>query len=439
VSLDLLKLSKPLLAAATEAGFREPKEIQAKTMSRIIGGQDVIAVGPEGCGKTTAMVMAVFTRLKYAQDPPRALILVPDKESVLTLTEHFGRLGKNSSIRVFGLFAGAGMEGQREALAEGVDVIIGTPDRVLTLYQKSALNMGKLQMFILDDAELIIKQGFKTPVLQIAESLPKCQHLVFTEVIHDKLLDITRSILNYPVVIEAQELGSDRMETIDQVLYQVPNFKTKQNLLNLMMSDAEAFTKVIVFANTKITVESLYKSLARRIMGQVGVLNPIESDEMGMAVNSINDFMESPELRVLLAANQDQDAVDTTNIPFLIHFDVPEEIEIFIKRIEQNADDKEDKLAITFATDIELSLVRKIEIQTGQKIPVDDLPPGLIIEGNRQNKKTEKDTEDKRGLDPTRGAAFHERKESNSRDPKNYKFKDRLKLFGKKNRRNKRG
>jgi ATP-dependent RNA helicase RhlE len=439
VSLDILKLNKQLLTAMAEAGYEAPKEIQSKTMSRIIGGQDIIAVGPEGCGKTTTMVLAVLMKLKYAQDPPRALILVPDKESVLSLVEKFKKFSKNTDLRIIGIHAGVGMESQREDLAEGVDIIIGTPDRILTLYQKSGLNLSKIQMFILDDAELSIKQGFHTPVSQIGESLPKCQHLVFTEVVHEKLLRLTKPILNYPVLIEVSELAKGNIETIDQVLFQVPNYKSKQNLLNLMMSDAEEFSKVIVFVNTKITAETLYKSLSRRIMGQVAVLNAMESEEMEMGVDSIKDFKDSTDLRVLIIANEGLGKVETDGIPFLIHFDVPMEIDLFIRRIEKKgADEPEETLGITFATDIELSLVRKIEKEIGQKIPVDDLPPGVIIEGDRK-KKVNEDPDKNPEQETTRGAAFHEKKESNSRDQKNYKFKDRLKLFGKKNRRNKKG
>jgi ATP-dependent RNA helicase RhlE len=439
VSLDILKLNKQLLTAMAEAGYEAPKEIQSKTMSRIIGGQDIIAVGPEGCGKTTTMVLAVLMKLKYAQDPPRALILVPDKESVLSLVEKFKKFSKNTDLRIIGIHAGVGMESQREDLAEGVDIIIGTPDRILTLYQKSGLNLSKIQMFILDDAELSIKQGFHTPVSQIGESLPKCQHLVFTEVVHEKLLRLTKPILNYPVLIEVSELAKGNIETIDQVLFQVPNYKSKQNLLNLMMSDAEEFNKVIVFVNTKITAETLYKSLSRRIMGQVAVLNAMESEEMEMGVDSIKDFKDSTDLRVLIIANEGLGKVETGGIPFLIHFDVPMEIDLFISRIEKKVtDEPEEMLGITFATDIELSLVRKIEKEIGQKIPVDDLPPGVIIEGDRK-KKVNEDPDKNPEQETTRGAAFHEKKESNSRDQKNYKFKDRLKLFGKKNRRNKKG
>jgi ATP-dependent RNA helicase RhlE len=439
VSLENLKLNKQLLAAMAEEGYESPKEIQTKTMSRILGGQDIIAVGPQGSGKTTTFVLAVLMKLKYAQDPPRALILVPDKESVLSLVEKFQKFGKKTDLRIIGIYAGVGMESQREELAEGVDIMIGTPDRVLTLYQKSALNLSKLQLFILDDAELSIKQGFHTPLSQIAESLPKCQHLVFTEVVHEKLQRLTRPILIYPVIIEVTEMVKGKIETIDQVLLQVPNFKSKQNLLNLMMSDAEEFPKVIVFVNTKITAESLYKSLSRRIMGQVAVLNAMESEDLEMSINSIEDFKSSMDLRVLLISNEGLETVKIEGIPFLIHFDVPMDIQVFINRIEiKDQEASDDRLGITFATDIELSLIKKIEQEIGQKIPVDDLPPGVILEGDRQNKKTAKeDTNEDR--ETTRGSAFHERKESNSRDQKNYKFKDRLKLFGKKNRRNKRG
>ena len=135
--LEKLKLNKQLIRSITEAGYLAPKEIQLKTLSRINGGQDVIAVGPEGCGKTTTYVLGVLNRLKYnAEGVPLVLILVPDKECVLAVIAQFELLNKNNAISIVGLYAAPGIETQMNALADGADIVVATPDRGRAIYLK---------------------------------------------------------------------------------------------------------------------------------------------------------------------------------------------------------------------------------------------------------------------------------------------------------------
>ena len=157
---EKLKLNKQLVRSVTEAGYLAPKEIQLKTLSRINGGQDVIAVGPEGCGKTTTYILAVLNRLKHnSEGVPNVLILVPDKEKVLDVISRFELLNKNKSVSIVGLYAAPGSESQMNALADGADIVVATPDRARAIYLKLGLNLNKIDLFIVDDAEQIVKQG----------------------------------------------------------------------------------------------------------------------------------------------------------------------------------------------------------------------------------------------------------------------------------------
>jgi len=432
--VDSLKLTKQVQKAAEEAGFLEPREVQTKTLSRIIGGHELIIVGPEGCGKTSTLVLGVLSRLKYTQDePPRALILVPDKERVLALVEQFQLLGKHTGIKALGLYPGVGMEGQREALAEGVDVVIGTPERIHAIYLKSGLNINKIKMFILDDAEYIVKQGFQTIVHQTAERLPKCQHIVFSEVFHTKLDLLTKPFLNFPTLIEVSAVSEEVVETVDLILYNVPNYKTKLNLLNLLLGDGDAYPKVVVFANTRITSESLYKSLHKRIPGEVALLHSKNSAEFKF--DSTEDFKNAAEVRVLIVTNEEKESLNIQDIPFLLHFDVPVSKEEFISRVQKTSGE-DTRQSITFSTDIELSLIAKIEQAIGHKMQIEELPLGLIVEGDRQSHQNDEKQEPK--ADPEKNSAFQEKKASNAKTH-NFKYKDRLKMFGKKHRKDKRG
>ena len=420
-------------------GFTSPREVQEKTLSRIIGGQDLVIIGPEGCGKSTVLVLGVLAKLKFAFEiAPRVLIMVPNRANGEALEEQFRVLGKNLDIRVLGVYPGMGMEGQREMLEEGIDVVIGTPDRVEGMYIKSAINLSQIKSFILDDADLIVKQGLQTVVKNITESLPKCQHIVFTEIMHERLQKLVDFFLLYPTTIE---VDLDSLATVDTVplhLYKVPNYKTKLNLLNLMTRDYDTYKKVVVFCNTKSTTDKLLRSLEKRIESAVAILNPSLGQK---GVSTFEQFKQDTELRVLLMSNEEEVLLNFDDIQFILHFDLPLERNVFINRVERKqVDELPNTLAITYATDIELNMVRKVELGVGRSMEIIGLPEDLIIEGSNRLGKEEDGVEIKKKKTTTSieeyipGAAFHAKKESNLKDY-NYNYKDKRKMAGKKSKR----
>ncbi|WP_221284525.1 DEAD/DEAH box helicase [Mucilaginibacter sp. SP1R1] len=415
VWFEKLKLNKQLVRSVNEAGFTNPKELQLKTLARIVGGQDIIAIGHEGSGKTTTYVLGVLNRFNYAPEGvPRVLILVPEKEHVMAVLEQFELLNKNKSISVVGLYVAPGIEAQMDALADGADIVVATPDRARAIYLKLALNLNKVDLFVVDDADLMVKKGFQLPVVELANSIGKAQHLVFTEVMHSRLEKMLAPFMNQPAIIEIEELEGTPIQTHQQLLYNVPNFGTKLNLLNLFMYDEELFTKTVVFVNTRATADKLYKSLHSRLRDAVAFLNPQFFDTNGF--KNIEDFKSADHSRVLIVANENNETIDLNGIPFLIHFDLPLEKETFIERIiNHEPDSQNETMAITFATDLELSLVKKIEQISGKKIPLAALPDELVIEKEIKAKKEEEKPTKPNADAPVIGAAFHEKKAANSK------------------------
>lgn len=405
MSIEKLKLSKRLHSRMNELGYFTAKEIQAKALNRIVGGHSLIGIAPEGAGKTTTYILGVLMRLKYTEDEaPKFLILAPTEERVNEIVEQFYEVSGNKDLFIMGLKAGGSMEEEIEKLVLGVDIVVATPNRARAVYLKLGLNLNRIQTFIIDDAEEIIKQGMATPVRELAQSCGKVQYLAFSTVEHDKLHNMLETFMPDPTIIEIDELGDAVMDTYDLLLYNVPNFTTKINLLNLLMKDDEVFDKVVVFVNNRLTAQKLRQSLHVK-KDEATVLHPFFHDDEG--IDDIEEFKESPACRILIVAHESINEIDLSGIPFVIYFEIPEVKENFIMHSQRKSND--DVVLLTFATDLELADIKKIEQTIGKRIPVEELPDNLTIYQPSKAAKV------KTVIDETQGGAFHKKKESNSK------------------------
>ncbi|MFN0291861.1 DEAD/DEAH box helicase [Pedobacter helvus] len=429
MSLEQLKLSKPLVSAMSALGCLSPKEVQLKTMSRILGGQDVIAIGPEGSGKTTTYVLATLMRLKTGGgDAPRALILVPTKEKVLEVLAYFEKLNRNDTFRIVGIHADTPIDEQVEHLTDGVDIVVAIPSRARAIYLKLGLNTNKIQMMILDDASDLVKQGLQLPVNELARSIQKCQHLVFTEVMHEKLAYMIEDFMVMPATIEVDELLEAEVETYPQMVYHVPNFRTKLNLLNLLLKDTEVFDKVIVFVNTRLTAQTLSKDLFDGKAEDVFVYKPLFFDEAGF--ESLDAFKVNDKARVLIVANENFEEATLSGIPFVFHFELPEDRIRYINRVIKI--EEVDLVSLNFITDLELPELRKIEQALGQRIEEAELPEDLLIEDySKTTKKKSKHAKEleraKAEEEAFKNAAFQPKKDSNAKTT-NYSSGEKAKM-----------
>lgn len=200
------KLNKKLALALEEEKLETPTPLQSQCLSKINGGSDVIAIGPEGSGKSTLAVITSIQKLQRAiDDMPKVLILVGSEESGLEMKERFKRLGYNTDLRIKCAFENGDIDAQSIEIYEGTDVLIGTAKRLLEIYFKRSLNLNKIKLFIIDDAELMIKNSWQGQIDRLALSLPKCQHLVFTNELTDKIEKLISKFIIAPHTVDVSE------------------------------------------------------------------------------------------------------------------------------------------------------------------------------------------------------------------------------------------
>ncbi|MEZ4973153.1 MAG: DEAD/DEAH box helicase [Cyclobacteriaceae bacterium] len=405
------KLNKQMLQAIADVGFEAPTEIQRKCFTLIQGGQQVIGIAQTGTGKTAAYLIPLLQKINYAQDTgPRALVLVPTKELTKQVADAAMKLAAHTDIRIISLFGGVGIKSQAEQLQQGADVIVATPGRLLELYQEKKLITKHVKTLVIDEADRMMDMGFIHQLRKILDILPsKRQNLLFSATFPDKVEKLSEEFLEFPHKVEVTPQATVARQ-VSQVYYEVPNFKTKINFLEQLLSDKEQFTRVIIFTRTKETANNIFKFIERRNFGPVRVIHSNKGQNTRM--NALSDFGKG-EVRVLVATDVSARGIDISKVSHVINFDVPTRHDDYVHRIGRTGRASEVGQAITMASEPELFHIGKIEKLIREKIPLRTLPTEVKIEETSfeeaQLMAKAIDNQRKRD-DPNFKGAFHEKK-----------------------------
>lgn len=195
--MSFKKLNPVLKERLEEQGFIEPLPFQKGILPKLKGGANVYGIAPKGSGKTTALIIAIIHKLKAlaVDDSPRALIMVKDKQAALDLKEQFEGFTKRTDLRIYTAYEEQTLDQQREEIYYGVDILIVTPKRLNKLYYLNSLHLGELQIFVLEDAEFLIRNNYHDDVLRVTESLQKCQYAIFAETMHQRYERLQESFM----------------------------------------------------------------------------------------------------------------------------------------------------------------------------------------------------------------------------------------------------
>jgi ATP-dependent RNA helicase RhlE len=417
VTFDEFNFNRQILNAIADAGYTEATPIQEKAIPPIINGQDLMGIAQTGTGKTAAYVLPILRKLNYAQgNTVRALILAPTRELAMQIEENIKSFAINTDLRTVILYGGLGPKTQIESLNKGTDIIVATPGRFLDLYIAGHINTKTLQIFVLDEADKMMDMGFMPQINRIIEVVPrKRQNMLFSATMSDKVQELAGNFLKFPTVIEVTPQATPA-QTVTQVLYHVPNIKSKINLLKKLLDRDEEITKLLVFCKTRVAAEDVYKFLLRKYDDkQVKVLHANKAQNT--RINAINAF-KNDEIKILVATDVASRGIDVSDVSHVINFDVPIVYEDYVHRIGRTGRALQSGEAITFCNPAEEYYIKKIEKLIRQSITVLPIPDDVFIEETpyeeRQAQAREIDMQ-MRKEDPDFKGAFHEKKERKER------------------------
>lgn len=372
-----LNLNKPLLNALEDLGLTDTTPIQEQSFSTIMSGRDIIGVAQTGTGKTFAYCLPLLRLLKYsAKRDPRVLMVVPTRELVVQLVEDLESLTQYMSTRIVGVYGGTNINTQKDQVMEGVDILVATPGRLLDLAYTGALRFKAVQKLVIDEVDEMLNIGFRPQLTNLLDILPaKRQNLLFSATMTDEVEELIHTFFNYPVKIEIAPTGTP-LDLIEQYAYSVPNFNTKANLLETLISDEAVFKKVLVFVDNKRFVDALFEKIDEKFPDQIGIIHSNKSQNFRN--KTVKNFEEGNH-RVLIATDLLARGLDITTVSHVINFDIPDVPENYMHRIGRTGRAEEKGVAITFITQANEESKLAIEALMKKPIPMVDLPEGIII------------------------------------------------------------
>lgn len=204
--MNLKKINPNLQSALIELGLTEPNPIQQDTFSTLKSGADCVIVSPPKSGKSSTIGLNVIQQLVAAgEESPRALVIVEDKEKVLAMMEIFHQFGMYTNLRVFGVHEKGDMDYDKNYISTGIDVLIGTPTRLNEMFSSAGFNVNRLKMFIVDDADVILKQRHETKIMRLSDSISKTQRLIFSEAVTERVALLADKMLIEPYWFEMED------------------------------------------------------------------------------------------------------------------------------------------------------------------------------------------------------------------------------------------
>jgi ATP-dependent RNA helicase RhlB len=365
-----LNLPAEVLKGIEQVGFTELTPVQEESIPLALAGKDVAAQAQTGTGKTAAFLISLFTRLlrsdRGAGRDPRALVLAPTRELVVQICEDAKGLGAGCPFRVEAIFGGVDYDKQRQALKDGVDIIVATPGRLIDYAKQRVFSFGSIEAVVIDEADRMFDMGFIKDLRYILRKLPpfeERQTMLFSATLSPQVMELAYEFMDLAekVRIEPEKITADRVE---QILYHVGRREKFPLLLGLLKREPQP-QRVLLFVNTKREAEHLAERLKANEFKAAVISGDIPQRKR---MRILDDFKES-RLNFLVATDVASRGIHVDDITHVVNYDLPQDADDYVHRIGRTARAGAAGKAISFADEDLVFHLPDIEEYIGRKIP----------------------------------------------------------------------
>ena len=359
-------ISQSIKAQLEVMGFNRPTDIQFRAIKHILKGEDVMAVAQTGTGKTAAFVIPMLNhflvkpRGRYAGI--RGLILVPTRELANQISKVVAEIALQTHLRVLGLYGGVEQENQIKTLNEGVDVLVTTPGRMFDLISQGFVDVSKLEIFVLDEADLMLDLGFNKDIQDLIRKIPKNrQTLFFTATISKKIKSLAYDVVRDAIRIHVSP-QNPVSKNVDHAVASIEMDDKRFFLENILKEYPEK--KFIVFARTKVRVERIVAAMARVTVNSEALHGGIEQNDRF----AILDRFRSGENNVLITTDVACRGIDIPDMDYVVNYDLPDNPENYVHRCGRTGRGNKRGQALSFCSKDENLLLDAIESYTGEEV-----------------------------------------------------------------------
>ncbi|MBE9247916.1 DEAD/DEAH box helicase [Dolichospermum sp. LEGE 00240] len=372
MSFSNLGLSPEIVRAVTERGYGKPTPIQTQAIPVVLSGGDIMAGAQTGTGKTASFTLPLLHRLSankgissnsHGFPPIRALILTPTRELAAQVQESVRDYGKYLNLNSMVMFGGVSIGPQKQKLRTRVDILVSTPGRLLDHVQQGTVNLSRVEVLVLDEADRMLDMGFIHDIRRILALLPKQrQNLLFFATFSDKVKTLAAGLLNNPTMIEVARRNVTAA-TVSQKVYHVDRERKRQLLSHLIRENK--WYQVLVFSRTKHGADRLVKQLGE---DRIQALAIHGNKSQGARTHALAKFKDGT-LQVLVATDIAARGLDISELPHVINYDLPNVPEDYVHRIGRTGRAGAEGQAISLVCVDEHHLLADIEKLIEQRLP----------------------------------------------------------------------
>ena len=377
-AFDQFGLNAELVQTAVELGFTAPTPIQQAVIPPIVAGRDVIGQAQTGTGKTAAYGLPLLHRLDRQHRGVQALVLAPTRELAIQVAAALEQYGRGVGARVLALYGGQSYQQQLRSLRERVEVVVGTPGRLLDLMEQGNLDLGGVRTVVLDEADEMLSMGFVEDIESILDRIPpERQTLLFSATISRRVLGLSKRYLRDPetVSVTPEQLTG---ASIEQRYYLV-NPQDKVAALTRLI-EMETIDSALVFARTRLGTGELANQLSTRGYAAEALNGDLSQDAR---IQVLNRF-RAGQVKVLVATDVAARGLDIDDISHVFNFDLPDDPEVYVHRVGRTGRAGREGVAITLLSPRERWMLRRIEEYTRFRMTRAELPTIQQIENHRQ-------------------------------------------------------
>ncbi|HEY9036801.1 MAG TPA: DEAD/DEAH box helicase [Pseudomonadales bacterium] len=331
MSFSSLGLSEPLLRAIAHQGYETPTPIQAQAIPAVLAGRDVVAAAQTGTGKTAGFTLPLLQRLSEDPNHPgravRALILTPTRELAAQVQESVREYGRHLQLRSAVVFGGVNINPQKDALHKGVDILVATPGRLLDLHGQRCVDLSKVQIFVLDEADRMLDMGFIHDVRKVLKLLPKQkQSLLFSATFSTEIRTLISDLLHDPVTVEVSPRNTTA-ETVEQWVHPVDRNRKAELLAELIHRNG--WKQLLVFTRTKHGANRLAEYLEKQGIDASAIHG---NKSQAARTRALANFKHGA-IRVLVATDIAARGIDIDQLPLVVNYELPNVSEDYVHRI----------------------------------------------------------------------------------------------------------